>query len=66
MKLGCCDLTPHPHPPQDGRDPSSDVGARRLDGHPRRSKQPLVSQNAKYLRPLTPPYEGPTPPYEGP
>ena len=33
---------------------------------PRRSKQPLVSQNAKYLRPLTPPYEGPTPPYEGP
>ena len=20
MKLGCCDLTPHPHPPQDGRD----------------------------------------------
>ena len=33
---------------------------------PRRSKQLLVPQHPRDLRPQTPPYEGPTPPYEGP
>ena len=45
---------------------SGDSGKDQTSEPPRRSKQLLVPQNPRDLRPQTPPYEGPTPPYEGP